>query len=282
MAEDQVPMAGVAMTAVGVAVIRATESERADRLYDDPLARDFVAAARLGFEGTEDGRARWARVEALAAKFFDGRSLTVRVIDDEIVRAVDNGCSQLVLFGAGLDTRAYRMALPARVRLFEIDLPELFAFKEPILAAAGATATCTRQVVAADLRADWVSALVASGYRADLPAHWVDEGVLDYLPHADALRLAEWMTEISAPASSFALGRFDVAPQRERYAELGRLVGATASADRRGLGPDGERWLAEHGWRTRFHPWDDLVESFGRPEMAGGSAAGLVRAVRLP
>ncbi|WP_240772280.1 class I SAM-dependent methyltransferase [Nocardia sp. CS682] len=65
-AGPEAPMAGVAMTAVGVAVIRVRESDRPDRLYDDPLARDFVAAARRGFTETEDGAQRWTQLEALA------------------------------------------------------------------------------------------------------------------------------------------------------------------------------------------------------------------------
>ncbi|MFQ6393984.1 class I SAM-dependent methyltransferase [Nocardia sp. KC 131] len=42
------PIDGVAVTAIGVAVIRARESERPDRLYDDPMARVFVDAAQRG------------------------------------------------------------------------------------------------------------------------------------------------------------------------------------------------------------------------------------------
>lgn len=39
----------------------------------------------------------------------------------------------MVLLAAGLDTRAYRLAWPAGVRLFEVDLPEVLRFKERVL-----------------------------------------------------------------------------------------------------------------------------------------------------
>ncbi|MGW4248623.1 SAM-dependent methyltransferase, partial [Nocardia sp. NPDC004722] len=138
MAETmKVPVDGVAVTAIGVAVIRARENERADRLYADPLAQAFVTAARAGFD-----EQRWARLEKLADQFYDGRTIGVRLVDERFEAAVAAGCRQIVLLGAGLDTRAYRMNLPADITVFEIDLPELFDFKEPVLAATGATPTC--------------------------------------------------------------------------------------------------------------------------------------------
>ncbi|WP_239476449.1 SAM-dependent methyltransferase [Nocardia arizonensis] len=277
----EVPMAGVAMTAIGVAIIRAWESERADRLYDDPLAWEFVAAARGGFESVEGGAQRWARVEALAEQFFEGRTTAVRAVDDEIARAVGEGCAQIVVLGAGLDTRAYRMALPPEIVVFELDLPELFAFKEPVLAAAGARPTCARRVVPVDLRGDWDEPLRAAGFRADVRTQWVDEGVLGYLARTDALRLVERLTELSAPGSIFGLGRFDVDSQSDRYTALRQLVRGEHGEPlpEAGLGPDGERWLAEHGWATRFESWEDLVAGFARSEVVYGPGVGIVRAV---
>ena len=43
-----------------------------------------------------------------------------------------------VLLGAGMDTRAFRLELPAGTVLHELDLPELVALKERLLAGAGA------------------------------------------------------------------------------------------------------------------------------------------------
>ncbi|MDE1669679.1 class I SAM-dependent methyltransferase [Nocardia gipuzkoensis] len=218
------PEAGVAMTAIGVAVIRAWESRRPDRLYDDPAAQLFVDAANRSLGAGPDGAARWARLEALAEQFYAGRSVSVRLVDDDVETAVAAGCRQLVILGAGLDTRAYRLSLPEEVDVFEIDLPELFAFKEPVLAAANARPVCGRHVVAADLREDWAGALRANGFRADVPTHWVDEGVLGYLLREDAMRVVRTLTDLSAPGSHFGLAEFDTTQHRERYTELQRLV----------------------------------------------------------
>ncbi|WP_280304749.1 class I SAM-dependent methyltransferase [Nocardia abscessus] len=117
------------------------------------------------------------------------------------------------------------MSLSGEVDVFEIDLPELFACKEPVLAAAYARPVCGRHVVAADLREDWAGALRANGFRGDGPTHWVDEGVLDYLRREDAMRVARTLTDLSVPGSHFGLAEFDTAQHSERYTELRRLVG---------------------------------------------------------
>ncbi|MBH0774907.1 SAM-dependent methyltransferase [Nocardia sp. NEAU-351] len=267
------------MTAIGVAVIRMWESERADRLYDDPLARAFVDAARPSFASGEPER--WGRVEALAEKFFEGRTMAVRVVDDGVAAAVAGGCAQVVILGAGLDTRAYRMALPSTVTVFELDLPELFAFKEPVLAAVGAIPICVRHAVVADLRDEWPGALVANGFSAEVPTVWVDEGVLGYLSRSAAVRVVERLTEWSAPGSVFDIGRFDADSQADRYDELRTLVrGERAEPARGGLGPDVEDLLAGLGWDTRFEDWGGLVEAIGRPSAPSEPGIGMIRAVR--
>ncbi|MEU4315754.1 SAM-dependent methyltransferase [Nocardia sp. NPDC024068] len=272
-----VPTAGVAMTAIGVALIRERESRRPDRLYDDPLAAAFVAAARTGFDPR-----RWARLEELADQFFEGRSLAVRVVDDSVTEAVAQGCGQIVLLGAGLDTRVFRLGLPAETVFFEVDLPELFEFKEPVLAAHDARPDCVRRVVSADLRGDWAGALAGQGFGPGVPTLWVDEGVLNYLPRNDAHAVAETITGLSAPGSRFGIGRFEVDSAAPQYRALRELVADDSAAVRpvNGLGPDSESWFAEHGWRTVFRAWNDLVAPYGRPGMGDVPGMGTVLAIR--
>ncbi|WP_280399679.1 SAM-dependent methyltransferase [Nocardia carnea] len=272
-----IPTAGVAMTALGVALIRARETARPDRLYADPLAEAFVAAARPAFDDE-----RWARLEVLAGQFYEGRTLAVKGVDDHIREATAARCAQIVLLGAGLDTRAFRLELPRDTAFFEVDLPELFAFKEPVLTARRARPVCARYVVAADLRGDWEQALLAQGFRTELPTAWVDEGVLGYLPRADAYALAATVTGLSASGSRFGLGRFQVAAAEPQYRALRELV-REAPGERpvNGLGPGGESWFATHGWKTSFRAWGDLVAPYGRPgALSGDPAVGHVLAVR--
>ncbi|MGW4117806.1 SAM-dependent methyltransferase [Nocardia sp. NPDC004711] len=274
-----VPVDGVAVTAIGVAIIRARESERDDRLYDDPQAKDFVAAARKGFDPE-----RWARMEALADQFYDGRTIGVRLVDERFHEAIEAGCGQIVLLGAGLDTRAYRLDLPPALHIYEIDLPELFAFKEPVLAATAATPTCHRHVVIADLRENWRKSLLDTDFDPTVPTCWVDEGSLGYLDRDWNRQVVLTLTELSAPGSRFGAGRMLIDREAPRYRDLRRLVSGddapppprpTPTQD-----PDIEHWLNTIGWTTELRTWNDMTAHLPRPTTPLDPRIGTIAAIR--
>lgn len=275
----KVPVDGVAVTAIGVAVIRARESGREDRLYDDPLAKEFVAAARAGFD-----EERWTRLEGIADQFYDGRTIGVRLVDDRFRAAIAAGCRQIVLLGAGLDTRAFRMGLPKDVHVFEIDLPELFDFKEPVLAAAAATPTCHRSVVTADLREDWRKSLLDSGFQPNIPTYWVDEGSLGYLNQDWNQRVVRTLTELSAPGSRFGAGRLVVDETAPQYRDLRNFVAGDSTAEPvpapRPADFDVQHWLDEIGWNTEFHSWNDMTAALDRPSETLDPRIGTIAAIR--
>lgn len=280
------PLSGIPLTALGVAMIRARESDREDKLYDDPYASAFAEAARDAFldpSAPSEAATQWAQVERLVDQFYEGRTLGVRAVDDRVHAWVDAGGKQLVMLGAGLDTRAYRMSLPADLRWFELDLPEMFKFKEPVLKSVAAVPTCDRRVVAADLRTDWAPALLAAGYEPDLPTAWVDEGVIPYLSQGEATEVATTITRLSAPGSEFGTVRAKVDETQQRYRDLKRLV-ATGADDQptvRGLGPQAQDWLEHNGWRTEFRAWDEDVKLYGRAAaITGDLSNGAIHAVR--
>jgi methyltransferase (TIGR00027 family) len=139
------PLPGVAKTALGVARARARESRREDRLFGDPYAQAFVEAAPGVFPqepATWQQRAALGPLAPLGAAFHAHAVIRTRFFDDYLAGAAGAGCRQVVLLAAGLDTRAFRLAWPAGVRLFEVDLPGVLAFKEPVLAACGAVPRC--------------------------------------------------------------------------------------------------------------------------------------------
>ena len=97
------------------AAARALESRRPDRLFDDPLA------ARLAGDAPPMGD--WI--------------MTPRTRYDLIADYNARGAArQLVLLGAGMDTRAFRLDTLQHWTVFEVDLPETFAVKEPLLVVA--------------------------------------------------------------------------------------------------------------------------------------------------
>jgi methyltransferase (TIGR00027 family) len=102
-----------------VAEYRAQENEEAHPLYRDPIVHLFL-----------NERTRQA-AERIAAGFPPGRQgvkLRTRYYDDHVDEQLGNGCRQVVILGAGLDTRGVRKQAPD-VTYFEIDDADILSFK---------------------------------------------------------------------------------------------------------------------------------------------------------
>ena len=280
---DGQPLRGVGKTALGVALIRARESSRPDRLFDDPFAAAFAAAApemypraRLGNGGGSDPRS------ALAAVLSAGVIVRTRFFDDYLLAACAAGCRQIVLLAAGLDTRAFRLPLPAEVRLFELDTPDVLGFKEKVLAGQSATARCERTVVAADLREHWQTALTDAGFDGSAPTAWLVEGLLIYLSASEAAGLLTAVGELSAGGGqlSFEHSRLTDEPWREQARATPEMDSVT-TLWRGGLGEDAAGWLASRGWQPRTYSRQALAAEYGR-EVPAALSGRLLIANRPP
>ena len=124
--------------------------------------------------------------------------------DDLIEELGRTGARQLVLLGAGMDTRAFRLESLRNWTVFEVDLQETFDVKEPLLA--GQQLRCgTRALVAADLSTTSSSALMKqlydAGYEKDVPAVFLLEGLVMYLDHATTSRVIDSISQLAAPGS---------------------------------------------------------------------------------
>jgi methyltransferase (TIGR00027 family) len=273
-------VSGVGITALGVAATRAMESTRDDALIDDPYAAKFVeragerlpvplptslgAAAALGNGAGED--ADWRRFFLAMAGYMGVRS---RFFDDWFADAAASGIRQVVILAAGLDTRAYRLPWPAGTSVFEIDQPRVLEFKDEVLADERAVASCTRHTVPIDLRADWVDALVRTGFATHRPTAWLAEGLLPYLPGKAAEGLFDTVERLSAPGSRLAAEHMDARARdvvREpRFAAMQSRYGVDMAA----MWPDGERpdpaaWFREHAWRVETVTGARAARRYGR------------------
>ncbi|MGA3073993.1 MAG: class I SAM-dependent methyltransferase [Bryobacteraceae bacterium] len=112
---------------------------------------------------------------------------------------------QLVILGAGFDTRAWRLDALQNTTVFEVDHPATQAVKRERAAAVPAKARQVR-FVATDFHRDGLAAsLRAAGYDVSRPSFWLWEGVTLYLrPEAVAANL-EAIAALAAPASRLAL-----------------------------------------------------------------------------
>jgi methyltransferase (TIGR00027 family) len=240
-------MRAVSRTALWVASMRALEAARPDRWHDDPIATAVVAGADI--PPVPPGAAEFM---AVRTRFYD-----------EFLQST--GATQVVALAAGLDARAFRLPWTAGVRLFELDLPELLAFKDDLVADTGVVAGCARVVVPVDLRTDWASALTAAGFSADRPTAWIAEGLLQYLTEPDEKRLLDTVSELSAPGSRFAFDHMDTsADHRAAVVDaLDRI--RSMGADFVPTVEDPAGWLAAHGWTVFTDRIPALAEAYGRP-----------------
>jgi methyltransferase (TIGR00027 family) len=109
-------------TARWVACHRATESERPDAIFKDPYARRLAGERGALIAGKLRDNA-WAI--AIRTYLFD--QILAGLLSREPIQMVVN-------LAAGLDSRPYRLALPAALLWVEVDLEEILAPKQEILA----------------------------------------------------------------------------------------------------------------------------------------------------
>ncbi|HEY6424187.1 MAG TPA: SAM-dependent methyltransferase [Pseudonocardiaceae bacterium] len=259
---------------MGVAAIRARESRRADRLFVDPYAQAFLDAAPSVLPA-EPGDL--AALGPLGAMFSYLGVIRTRFFDDYLLAAVAGDCRQVVLLAAGLDTRAFRLAWPDGVRLFEVDFPAVLSFKDQALArqATVPVPRCTRKIVAADLRANWQADLVEAGFEHTVPTAWLAEGLLIYLSAGDAARLLTSVGELSTAGSRLAFEHVTIADTTVVLTQARTMpaMDEWTALWKGGLGQDAPEWLASRGWTTHTHDSATLGTSYGRAapaQLSGG------------
>lgn len=251
----------VGATATAVAASRATASQGPDALLDDPWAEPLVRAVGVeAFIRMVDGESRGEDDPLLNRRAMNEQmAVRTRYFDDFFVAAGESGIRQAVILASGLDTRAYRLPWPAGTAVFEIDQPEVIAFKTRTLADLGAEPTAQRHTVSIDLREDWPTALREAGFDAGLPTAWSAEGLLVYLPPDAQDRLFDDVTALSAPGSRIATEHMNMGDLPDDWAEKltqrSQRVGSTIDLTK--LFYLGDRnsaadYLSEHGWRTEI------------------------------
>ena len=179
-------------TARWVAVYRARETDRPDAVFRDPFAR-----ALAGERGEKIAQA--LAVDEIAWSFIARTYL----VDRFVTRLVEHGVDLVVNLAAGLDTRPYRMTLPASLRWVEIDLPDILDYKEEILA--GATPACALERVRLDLsNVDARRGVFDRLGRGSRMALILSEGLLIYLM---APEVGAYLREFLGGIATFLMNR---------------------------------------------------------------------------
>ncbi len=198
-------------TCLYVAAGRALGAREPDAAVRNP---DYLAERLLGPE-ERALVSEQACVQALAQDYAEysknmeamGAALMMQVrtrfIDDRLAEEVAKGATQIVLLGAGFDTRAYRLTeLLKDTRVFEVDQPATQQYKRRRIREAGIEVPANLTYVPVDFRNDSLgSVLAGAGYDSSRVTFFIWEGVTMYLPETAVAETLRWVGT-QAPGST--------------------------------------------------------------------------------
>jgi methyltransferase (TIGR00027 family) len=241
------------LTARWTAGVRARESARADRLFEDPWAEALV-----GKEGAEwlAQRPEDSTIPmAIRTRFFDDFLLDV---------SRRHAIRQVVLMAAGLDTRAFRLDWPAGTYLFELDQPEVLQYKEGVLHTAGAQPACQRQLIEADLTSPWQEKLLGGNFDAQLPSVWLLEGFLFYLPSQSITQVLDGVSGLAVPGSWMGFDIINGAMLTSTWTRSWVEMQASMGAPWIGTLDAPQEFLARRGWQATLTQAGASDANYGR------------------
>jgi methyltransferase (TIGR00027 family) len=231
------PIENVSDTARWVAEYRAMETARPDAIFRDPFAERLAGerGRQIVREMKRGRQMAWAMIVRTA------------VMDELILDRIANGGVDTVInLAAGLDARAWRLELPPTLQWFDVDLPQMVAYKASMMR--GETPACRYEAIAADLTSDVVRSDVlrrlggVSG-----TALVVTEGLLIYLEAEQVASLARalhaqpsirwWISDVGSPRLLKMMNRM-----------WGKAV-AAGNAPFRFAPADSAAFFASVGWR---------------------------------
>jgi methyltransferase (TIGR00027 family) len=236
VSESGPPLRNISDTAMWAAIYRARESERPDGLFRDRFARRLAGTRgeQIALSMPFSERATWAWV------------MRTYLFDQYITEQIAQGADLVINLAAGLDARPYRMPLPRALKWIEVDLDEILAYKEPILAKE--TPVCSLERVALDLsdleaRRQLFERLGRDARKALL----LSEGLLLYLTPEEVGTLAQ---DLATP-SSFQRWAVDLASPgllKILQKNMGKQLSQAGAQPK--FGPaDGPEFFVPYGWR---------------------------------
>jgi methyltransferase (TIGR00027 family) len=222
-------------TSLWIAAYRAQESARPDAVFNDPLA------ARLA--GSRGVQMVAATPHTQAMGF--AMAMRTSAIDRLIHVAISGGIDTVINLGAGLDTRPYRMQLPAHLKWIEVDFPQIIDYKTEILKAE--KPVCKLQRISSDLsiqmeRLELFTSLDSYAKRALI----ITEGVIGYLTNDQAAQLSKdlfAMPKFQYWIQDYRFGKYRRTKQSEQMAKIVKNTPFRFEAE------DPVAFFSNHGWK---------------------------------
>lgn len=202
-----VPPGEISWTSQVAAAYRALGAKDPDPGTRNP---DYLAGRLLG-KGSldkllrlpEDYQAALAKLRQRGSTTFYYMTARTKYIDQVLIREAMAGAEQVVILGAGLDSRAYRFHLQfPQVRFFEVDLPATQANKQQRVKAALGGLPAGVAYVAVDFDKDDLGQMLAkAGYRNDRRTLFIWEAVSYYLQEAGVRATLNFVAKQAKPGS---------------------------------------------------------------------------------
>src|SRR6476620_10028858 len=227
------------------------------QLVEDDLALSFLPASQRAMVRAR----RWPLLRRLTISAGERAvpgswaliACRKRFIDDKLTADLGN-VGAVVDLGAGMDTRAHRLARQSDIPVFEVDLPVNIERKRAAVRHAIGAMPASVHLVPLDFeRDDLIATLTGHGYRADARTFFIWEGVTQYLTE-DAVRatLGELRAAAGGSRLVFTYIRRDFIDGENMY-DAGILYKRFRQRQqvwRFGLDPDHVSvFVAEYGWR---------------------------------
>lgn len=202
ISETEVKKKGSSLTAENVAFVRALESfkSESERICYDPYAIRFLSQGYLKFlemAASDPSKTPFPGVH-------NSLSARVRYFDDFVKKFIDGGLEQLVIMGAGYDTRAYRIeGLKDKVRIFEVDHPGTQNVKmEKIKDIFGSLPDHVVYVSVDFGTEDFGQRLIEHGYERSQKTVFIMEGLIYYLSPEAVDEMLSFIAENSRKGSA--------------------------------------------------------------------------------
>jgi methyltransferase (TIGR00027 family) len=200
-------------TALRVALARAIESRlpKKKRLCFDSHAKYFLdAPSKRIYETWFRRKLYFLKSNRFMPGIIGSVMVRTRFIDDYLHKSIANGIEQLVILGAGYDTRAFRFAeVLDGIKVYEVDHPATQERK--ILLLKRKLGTLPAHVTYVPIRfnsEDLVENLTAAGYCKNVKTVFIWEGVTYYLTRQAVEKTLRDVTEASGSGSSIVFDYF--------------------------------------------------------------------------
>lgn len=200
-------------TAMGVLLIRHAESRRpeGERICYDPYAIYFINTEILEWaaKNPEEVKTMQEQRVRLLPGLDNTTRARVRYFDDFLKRSIEEGLEQLVILGAGYDTRDCRIDGAMKIKTFEVDHPSTQAVKmEKIKKIFGSLPDHVVYVPADLVTDDLGQRLLEKGYDTSKKTLFLMEGLLYYLPPKTVDEILSFIVRNSGKGSSVLFDYF--------------------------------------------------------------------------